>query len=114
VVAYENGDIGYAFTDDIPKGGDEVSQALRHQVVEAGAKTWLPTQDAIDYWMNLTNDPTNPEWRDFEQMWAAKKQEEFFKLNDQAQAVDQTARNEAKRANDRLSSLDTKLANIII
>jgi hypothetical protein len=96
------------------RGGDEVSQALRNQVVEAGAKTWLPTQADIDYWMNLTNDPTNPEWMDFEQMWAREKQKEYLAIKAGTSGVDQIARNEAKRANDRLSSLDTKLANIVI
>jgi hypothetical protein len=114
-VRHANGASGTAFTDDIPKGGDEVSQALRHQVAEAIQKGWLGWPEEGTFWLNLCEDPTNPQWRsDFEPMWNQRKLEEGQAIKAAITGVDQVARNEAKRANDRLSSLDTKLANIVI
>jgi hypothetical protein len=67
------------------QGDDDMSLVARLMVVEAGSKTWLPDQAAIDYWMiradNLDNPAYAAEWRrDFEQMWAVKTQEEWKKL----------------------------------
>jgi hypothetical protein len=52
-------------------------------VVEAGAKTWLPEQENIDYWFERADNLDNPEYaaewrRDFEQMWAREKQKEYL------------------------------------
>jgi hypothetical protein len=114
-VKHKDGTIGATFTDDIPKGGDEVSQALRHQVAEAIQKGWLGWPEEGTFWLELCEDPTNPQWRsDFEPMWNQRKAEEWQLIKAATSGVDQTARDEAKRANDRLSSLDTKLANIVI
>jgi hypothetical protein len=83
-VRYRDGSTGGKFTNDItPIGDDEMSLVARLMVVEAGAKTWLPTQADIDYWMlradNLTNPVYAAEWRkDFEQMWAREKQKEYL------------------------------------
>jgi hypothetical protein len=64
---------------------DDMSLIARLMVVEAGAKTWLPDQAAIDYWMLRADNITNPEYaaewrRDFEQMWAREKQNEWLQL----------------------------------
>lgn len=65
--------------------GDDDMLTARLMVVEAGAKTWLPDQAAIDYWMLRADNITNPEYaaewrRDFEQMWAREKQKEWLAL----------------------------------
>lgn len=87
--------------------GDDMLTA-RLMVVEAGAKTWLPTQEAIDYWMlradNLDNPAYAAEWRqDFEQMWAREKQNEWLQLRGHPHGaaggtVDPTARAAAAAA----------------
>ena len=94
-------------------------------VVEAGAKTWLPTQEAIDHWMlradNLDNPEYAAEWRrDFEQMWAREKQNEWKKLighphdapstgttDPTARAAAAGAKARADTAHDRLDRLRT-------
>lgn len=83
-VRHRDGSMGSVFTDDIEEGGDEMSTAaLRNQVVEAGAKGWLPTTEAVNYWLAKANNPADPEWRsDFEPMWAREKQKEYLTIKD--------------------------------
>jgi hypothetical protein len=89
------------------QGDDDMSLVARLMVVEAAAKTWLPDQASIDYWMlradNLDNPTYAAEWRrDFEQMWALEKQNEWKKLQGHphgaSTTVDQVARSDAADA----------------
>lgn len=59
-------------------GEDEMStQALRLIVAEAGNKGWLPTPDAVDFWLGLAETPNDPQWRNqFEPAWSKWKQDE--------------------------------------
>ena len=107
------------------QGDDDMSLVARMMVVEAGAKTWLPTQEAIDHWMlradNLDNTEYAAEWRrDFEQMWAREKQKEYLRLvghphgapstgttDPTARAAAAGAKARADTAHDRLDRLRT-------
>jgi hypothetical protein len=114
------------------EGDDEMSLVARLMVVEAGAKTWLPEQENIDYWFERADNLDNPEYaaewrRDFEQMWAREKQKEHLAARqpgppgkdgipgkdgaagkDAASGtVDLTARANAAAAHDRLNRLHT-------
>jgi hypothetical protein len=52
-------------------------EALRLMVIEAGNKGWLPTQDAVNYWMEKAENPAHPEWKsDFEPAWSTWKANE--------------------------------------
>ena len=71
-------DIATGVESQIPapgSGGDDM-RSLRLAVTEAANKGWLPTQEAIDYWYGLAERPDDPEWQDFEDMWAEEKAEE--------------------------------------
>jgi hypothetical protein len=94
-------------------GGGEDMRALRLAVAEAQNKGWLDAAGA-NYWLAKANTPDDPEWQDFENAWAGWKLAEGQAIKAGTTGVDQVARNEAKRANDRLTSLDTKLANIVV
>jgi hypothetical protein len=111
------------FRLDTQSGDDEMSLVARLMVVEAGSKSWLPTQADIDYWMfradNLNNPAYAAEWRrDFEQMWARETQNEWKKLQDHphgaptSATVDQTARDQAAAAHAIASSARQDLDQI--
>lgn len=88
-IKYENGVVTNGpFPLTIDQGDiEDMSVIARCLVVEAGSKGWLPTQEAIDYWLiradNLSNPAYATEWRThFEPMWAIETQNEYKKMND--------------------------------